>query len=182
MDRRLDSLSQNWQNARGMPSTGLPSNRQETAGLSRGSQMRMKWAQGIHIVFTSKVYRSELCLLRTEKKNEHVNWNFKVFLVCLLVSSESFFLFVSETLIEHPLWARALRQTVRDTEIYKRVSLLPTGSQCSGQDYWENSTTLKVLSTIIVLFSRTLGRAMRHTCILCRFSLMFIREQNQKWP
>lgn len=181
MDRRLDSLSQNWQNARGLPSTGLPSNRQENSRTFQRITDENEVGSGCSHCIHIEGLQVRALSSKNWKKNEHFNWNFKVF--CLFVCFfRKFFLFVSETLIEHPLWARALRQTVRDTEIYKIVSLLPTGSQCSGQDYWENSTTLKVLSAIIVLFSRTLGRAMRHTCILCRFSLLFICEQNQKWP
>lgn len=83
-----------------LPQDCLPIGR-KTAGPSRGSQMRMKWAQSVHTVFTSKVYRSELCLLRTEKKKSMLIGISRVF-VCLFLQ-KVFFLFVSETLIEHPL-------------------------------------------------------------------------------
>ena len=137
-----------------LPQDCLPIGR-KTAGPSRGSQMRMKWAQSVHTVFTSKVYRSELCLLRTEKKKSMLIGISRVF-VCLFLQ-KVFFSFCFRNTYWTPTLSQALRQAVRDTEIYKIVPLLPTNSQCSGQDYWENSTTLKVLSAMIVLFSRTLG-------------------------
>ena len=60
--------------------------------------MRMKWAQGVHIVFISKVYRSELCLVRTEKKMS-VSIGISRFFVCLFVSSESFFFLFQKHLL-----------------------------------------------------------------------------------
>ena len=80
-----------------LPQDCLPIGR-KTAGLSRGSQMRMKWAQGVHIVFISKVYRSELCLVITEKKMS-VSIGISRFFVCLFVSSESFFFLFQKHLL-----------------------------------------------------------------------------------
>lgn len=42
----------------------------KTAGLSRGSQVIMNWAQSVPTVFTLKVYRSDPCLLELKKKKK----------------------------------------------------------------------------------------------------------------
>lgn len=70
----------------------------KTAGLSRGSQVIMNWAQSVPTVFTLKVYRSDPCLLelKKKKKKDCINWNFKDFF-------PSFVALFQTTFIEHAL-------------------------------------------------------------------------------
>lgn len=65
MDRRPESLSEKQQNAR-----ELPSNRQETSRAVQRVTDNNKLGLECHSVFTLKVYRPRLCLLRTQKMSE----------------------------------------------------------------------------------------------------------------
>lgn len=68
-----------------------PSNRQKTAGPSRGSQMRMKWASECSHCIHIEGLQAELCLLRTEKMSMLIEFP-RVF-VCLFLSEGIFFFF-----------------------------------------------------------------------------------------
>ena len=95
----------------------------KTAGLSRGSQVIMNWAQSVPTVFTLKVYRSDLFLLELKKKKKKKTASIGI--------SRIFFLLLSHCFRQHLLnmhFEPSTETVCKEYEIYKIVSVPPTSS------------------------------------------------------